>query len=459
MIKITSDAVKASVSRERMNSLSINLKNFSSYDLRNFEAFEKHTKKLNYFLSNDSFKAVPQFLADHPVQALPDKSIRIALLVGESQFISLLPYLEKHVHHVLLADINPFIPRCNTFFLKCLRDSNNRYAFRQQYFNAKNPVFNKTTASGNLINRNHLEKELLGHEKFFGDTYFLANEERFLASKKAIEALSFSFIQLDLFDNPSVMKLKNILNTHSATITICNLTNLFFYDNNEKGEILYENTLEWKPTGRLEASIKQLINEKADTAIFYSYRNGDILPFIGQQCKTVKHCFLELNAKITVIKITDLLIKNKFIENRTGNVGSFLLEKLLRKLSADGHCENLKVLLQLQQEQLGLLLKKLENNDSYKYLSPYEKEPIQKEIAQKILNVNAQGPSSGKTALHFAVERDKKDSVELLLNWPYINTNVKDKENKTPLEHAKSDAVKKLFNRNYHDIPRAQPRR
>lgn len=159
---------------------------------------------------------------------------KVALLFGESNLISMLPELSKHVDVIITADIDKLPLKNVQLLLECLKISESPNEFKINYIKNFKTIPDKSPQDYEL-----LDSEL--RKMSLKDYFFLDNLPRFIECKKAAEKLIFAGIQLDLLDSERCDHLSNILAEQDATIALCNFTNIHEYGGKDdiKNSALY----------------------------------------------------------------------------------------------------------------------------------------------------------------------------------------------------------------------------
>lgn len=201
--------------------------------------------------------------------------IRVAVLFGESHFLSILPELSQHADLIIFADIEHKLHEHIKHLLRCMRNSTTCEEYLKNYM-INNPLENATidTAlsslalldrhptpfdqeedlSGSPYTTEILKKLLLIKDACFPE-FFLNSEVRFNQCKNAVNKFSFAHIQLDLMDRVQCQELAQLLTHYRARITFCNLSNIHDYDNDME---------------RLKVSVPLLLANSPDCLIMYA---------------------------------------------------------------------------------------------------------------------------------------------------------------------------------------------
>lgn len=158
--------------------------------------------------------------------------LRVGILFGESNFLSMLPSLTKLVDVVLLADVEPRMHQHTQHMLNLFKQTDSPEQFVAEYSNS-NAMDNVTLTGESTPGLKHLTERLFSKKS---QTYaslkkyhFLHNQERYDACKQALDQLAVIQIKLDLTDMISCTQLANLLQIHQANFTLCNFTNIHHY--------------------------------------------------------------------------------------------------------------------------------------------------------------------------------------------------------------------------------------
>ena len=147
--------------------------------------------------------------------------LNVAILIGESNIISMLPAIELHASIVICNDINSNLNSHTQFMIDCLKKSKTREEYESIY-NMNNPVVNT------LYSVEELKAELSARAGYAKESYFLFSEERYLACKSAAHRLEFVWTEIDLFNIEQCRLLASAIDAHNAVIKIINFNNLYF---------------------------------------------------------------------------------------------------------------------------------------------------------------------------------------------------------------------------------------
>lgn len=426
----------------RVKNLQNSLEAFNKTLRPDYEKFLQGTVGRSYLFSNDQrMGEIVPVMRQFKMPRLPDSSLRVAVLVGESNFISLLPELERHVDLVVLVDIDPLVLGNCEFMLDALlklelnEGDNPLEAYLQSYLLPSNPVLEaKVPANAITVisdeGRSTSGKEstfigadvlrlLLGtksNSASFGDPYFLHNETRFRACQQAAKNLKVATLNLDLFDTALNKKLVEILCANEAHVTVFNATNLFFHD--AEKEIRTTEGL-WEDAGRLASNMVSLMVTVSEPLIIYAVYDGastlpscrvtDNVGFMLQDCRelvTIENCS-KIDVKYSKKPCADLNL-------------------LFRTVAAQGSLAELKILVASQ--------KKIEK-DFATMKRPFDF------TASVVININGVGNGTGQSALHRAVLANQEEKVDFLLTPDLlakqkIEVNLLDKKDCSPLYFA-----------------------
>lgn len=155
---------------------------------------------------------------------------RVAMLFGESHFLSMLPELSKHADLIMLADIEPRMHKHTQHLLHCLRTSNTMDEFKKNYI-INNPIANLIMEDNSMLTISRLMDELTNKTKdSLKNSHFLSSDERFVQCKQVAEKLFFTNIKFNLMDVNACREMGHLLNHSNARLTLCNFTNIHEYD-------------------------------------------------------------------------------------------------------------------------------------------------------------------------------------------------------------------------------------
>lgn len=169
------------------------------------------------------------------IEAKNKNKIGVCLLFGESHFLSLLSIIKQRANIVVLADVVRKQWIHIEHMLTALDQSETPKEFIQSYLKG-NPILNEqvgekeihVTADINYLTRN------IKNGGSLEEYNFLSTPEKFKACKQAAKELIFVQVKLDLLDEQKCQQLDALLSRHHAAITLCNLTNIHDYDNENK---------------------------------------------------------------------------------------------------------------------------------------------------------------------------------------------------------------------------------
>ncbi len=153
-----------------------------------------HLNNLGFYpFSNEREFSTPfKILLKRKPDVFPHGTIRIAILIGESSFCSLLVALSGHCDLIVFTDINPRMIAHTRKLLSLLQTSEDRKDFEKRYNAVKTdllPYFKSSEATPDLA----LRKITLG--KY----HFLYNDANFNDAKQASLKIKFAFCHVNLF--------------------------------------------------------------------------------------------------------------------------------------------------------------------------------------------------------------------------------------------------------------------
>lgn len=241
------------------------------------EVFLSNHAKKSFFMSNED-KTHQQI---HSLSALPvtkRKGFRVAILVGESSFLSMLPELKKHADVVLLVDIDKRVRAHNDFLLHTIKTSASREQFSDRYCGIMtNPLTKHAyisipeTVSAREVLRHALDDYIKRANERCQQYNFLGSEERYCVCKQAAESTPIINIHLNILSEKSIVELKELLTSFNAEVTLVNVTNIQDYDANYSIHNIYSQEHgKWEPKKTLLESLSKLLTMPDDSIILYS---------------------------------------------------------------------------------------------------------------------------------------------------------------------------------------------
>lgn len=163
------------------------------------------------------------------------RSLKVAILFGESHFLSLLPTLSNFVDMILLADIEMKLHAHNRHLLSTFKKADTISQFLNSYCDdfPSAPFERKDIPTKHAI---YDQVNILLGKKSQAATslqthHFLNNIRQYQSCKQALEKLTIVHIQLDLADIIACSHLASLLQEHDAEFAICNFTNIHQYVN------------------------------------------------------------------------------------------------------------------------------------------------------------------------------------------------------------------------------------
>ena len=162
---------------------------------------------------------------------------RVAMLVGESFLLPILPELGKHCDVVMMTDHDLALLQTQ---LKRIELMTNCESFLdEKTFEVKIHNYIAQSFGGK---KHRLRDEFFGAKGLFGDRWPFSSPERFAEVKEALSRLRFVPVSINLFCAESMGKLVKVLQDNEAGIHIINLSNIFDYLAEFKSNTLYKDT-------------------------------------------------------------------------------------------------------------------------------------------------------------------------------------------------------------------------
>lgn len=113
--------------------------------------------------------------------------------------------------------------------------------------------------------------------------YFVSKDHRFEACHAASRELRFTGIQMNLFNETQAAQLKAVFDANNVAVTFANVTNLYYYDNEQVFRPSARAEQPWTPKGNLVKSLKLLCDLK-DTIYFFSTYEKPGSQLLSSQC-------------------------------------------------------------------------------------------------------------------------------------------------------------------------------
>ncbi len=156
--------------------------------------------------------------------------LSVALLFGESNFISLSFSLLNFVDLIVIADVEPRQLRNLQFILNCFKTSTSPAAFLTKYLSSENPILNeKIGFSECRASTEWLEKSLATLKE--DRNHFLSSEESYQRCKCNIPIV---IIKLNALSKKECQLFSQVLQHNNALVSFANLTNIHNYDFHNK---------------------------------------------------------------------------------------------------------------------------------------------------------------------------------------------------------------------------------
>ncbi len=192
-----------------------------------------YNARSHYFFSNEA-RVSDTINLLRAAEIKQTNKTRVAILVGESNFLSLLPELALHADLVVFADSDPFLIAHVAHMKKCFDDASSPDEFLK-YYQINHPIdgqmFIASPEDWFIEKAERFCGILVEHKELDGcnEFYFLASEERYQACKQAFNNLLFTQIKVNLFDQESLLACSALFKQFDAEVTLCNLTNVLEY--------------------------------------------------------------------------------------------------------------------------------------------------------------------------------------------------------------------------------------
>lgn len=217
----------------------------------------------------------------------------MAIFIGESCFLSLLPVVAKHADSILFIDIDRRVLAHNLFMINSIKSARNRLEFVELLRNPqKNPLLQEKVTMEGLRrisldgSHNHNVPDVLvldpilitvmlqGSKTLLGGKHFLDTNEQFDIVKQHVTQIRFHVLELDFYQNDLVAFLGEKLFIHDIHVPIINISNLYDYDNPPHA-LDPNHKKPWYSSGKLYQTIFSLLSRPEETLIMYSVMNSN----------------------------------------------------------------------------------------------------------------------------------------------------------------------------------------
>lgn len=258
-------------------------KNLGSRD----SAYTPHTT-LHIFSNQAEVRKQFFTLEETPTLKVPNKD-NMAILVGESSFLSFAPVLVKHVDTVLLLDIDARVLSHNLFMLNCLKKANSREEFSNMVLGPDNPIVKLKAKipgynilkpgqceehSGKIIDLALYESNFNSSFLFLVDRHFLYTKENFFRVKEAVMRLKFLTLEVDFFNTTLMSQLGKTLLKHNVYVPVINVSNLYDYDGKFALREATRDKL-WFSSRRVYETLQQILSHPEECLILYGITNPE----------------------------------------------------------------------------------------------------------------------------------------------------------------------------------------
>lgn len=176
-----------------------------------------------YPFSNErGVQSVIEALRTRPISYCHPSTIRVGVLIGESNMFSMLPELRKQCDVIVIADINSYLLAEMRTVLQLLNDAKDPQDFERLY-QSRSRQLSDEAPSQTIQNLQMRRLELGGY-------HFLYSHNRFFTCQRAAHELTFAFVQTIFFDLTNRDAFFKVFSEHQASISFFNFTNLHEWD-------------------------------------------------------------------------------------------------------------------------------------------------------------------------------------------------------------------------------------
>lgn len=249
--------------------------------------FDKYSKSPHLFSNQWAFTQVLADLSALPCLKIPGKQ-NIAIILGESYFLSSLPELAKHVDTIIFVDMDEKVLINNMNMLACFKRASTPANFSDLYLTDENPIVRmqievNSFTTGNLsqitkvnnptpvrIGVNELTALMETGLEQIKKYHFLSSVKRFDHCKQAAQKMTFYCLKADILNEQFMQEIGNLFVENGISIRVFNITNLFDYEGNFPSRERQSHNENWRPGTKLLDCLNAIIDRPERIAILYA---------------------------------------------------------------------------------------------------------------------------------------------------------------------------------------------
>ncbi|GEM_PF-4495004 len=258
---------------------------------------------------NEALSTVPEIKSDKRASCL---------LVGESNWLSLLPDLEKRgIKALFFSDIDPMIRHHVALMKEAMEQSKDRKEFFENY--------QRALADSSMTPENDNTFAFVRNEKL--TEFFLFSEERYQACKESLSRMEVYYVGLDLANQQECGTLGRILTSFNYSLNLINISNIADYVPrfvmNQNLQVLTGNSIDNVWIGYSENKNKLILNmmpmkeyrslspaEEATLAPNKTHDVANIVKYLQEIRDEMKQNLDELNSYLPSTPMTMATMKN-----------------------------------------------------------------------------------------------------------------------------------------------------
>lgn len=195
-------------------------KTHNAYD----DIAQKEGLQQHYLVANDHHANVYDAIEQWPPLIKENNRIRAAMVVGESNLLSLAPALLNHADLVLCADIDPMVAEHLQYQINCIRESESIPEFKARY--ALFWEAHRETDKWQIHSAHDFYSYVDSNMREHG---FLFNADNYHSARHALSKLTVAHLNVNLFDRRRTSLLADLLKENHASISMLNLSNVDLY--------------------------------------------------------------------------------------------------------------------------------------------------------------------------------------------------------------------------------------
>ena len=202
---------------------------------RQFSCHFWYSNEIDGNIDRPNFQSMLQAMEEKPPGL--SHTPRVAMLVGESYLLPILPELGKHCDVIMMTDDDFALLQAQLKRIELMASCESHLDEERFITSIHNYIAQSFGGK-----KNGLRDDFLRTKNNFGDRWPFSSSGRFAEVKEALSKLRIVPVGINLFCADSMDKLARVLQDNDAQIHIINLTNIFDYLGEFQSNTLYKET-------------------------------------------------------------------------------------------------------------------------------------------------------------------------------------------------------------------------